>query len=81
MFSMKENILLFCLHIDVIDACFPFSFLSAITLIALALERVKSKIKLLTSKKSAEVLMSVAEGIHLQLQNAESHIQRDVYVF
>lgn len=54
---------------------------SAITLIALALERVKRKIKSLTSKKSAEVLMSVAEGIHLQLQNAESHIQRDVYVF
>ncbi|KAE9451933.1 hypothetical protein C3L33_16155, partial [Rhododendron williamsianum] len=51
---------------------------NAITLIALALERVKSKIKSLTSKKSAEVLMSVAEGIHLQLQNAESHIQRDV---
>ncbi|XP_058201939.1 meiosis-specific protein ASY3 isoform X2 [Rhododendron vialii] len=51
---------------------------NAITLITLALERVKSKIKSLTSKKSAEVLMSVAEGIHLQLQNAESHIQRDV---
>ncbi|PSR94687.1 Transmembrane protein like [Actinidia chinensis var. chinensis] len=51
---------------------------NAITLIALALERVKSKIKLVTSKKSAEVLMSVAEGIYLQLQNAESHIQKDV---
>lgn len=51
---------------------------NAITLIALAFERVKSKIKMLTSKKSAEVLTSVAEGIHLQLQNAESQIQRDV---
>jgi len=51
---------------------------NAITLIALAFERVKSKIKMSTSKKSAEVLTSVAEGIHLQLQNAESQIQRDV---
>ncbi|CAL5437692.1 unnamed protein product [Camellia sinensis] len=51
---------------------------NAITLFALALERVKSKIKLVTSKKSAEVLMPVAEGIHSQLQNAESQIQRDV---
>ena len=56
-------------------------WVSAITLIALALERVKSKIKLVTSKKSTEVMMSVAEGISLQLQNAESHIQKDVYVF
>ncbi|XP_052184219.1 meiosis-specific protein ASY3 isoform X2 [Diospyros lotus] len=50
----------------------------AITLIALALQRIKSKIKSVTIKKSAEVLTSAAEGIYLQLQSTESQIQSDV---
>lgn len=37
--------------------------------------------KSMTSKRSAEILTSVATEIHLQLQNAESQIQTDVYVF
>ncbi|KAA8542982.1 hypothetical protein F0562_021523 [Nyssa sinensis] len=51
---------------------------SAVALFSLALERVKNKMKSVTSKKSAEILISVAEGIHSQLQNAESQIQTDV---
>ncbi|KAK3026936.1 hypothetical protein RJ639_040342 [Escallonia herrerae] len=51
---------------------------SAVSLFALALERVKSKMKSRTSKISAEKLMSVSEDIHLQLQNAESQIQTNV---
>ncbi|XP_059644203.1 meiosis-specific protein ASY3 [Cornus florida] len=51
---------------------------SAIGLFAMALERVKLKMKSVTSKKSAEILMSVAEGIHSQLHNAESQIQTDL---
>ncbi|XAR58343.1 hypothetical protein NMG60_11026807 [Bertholletia excelsa] len=50
----------------------------AITLFVLALERVKSKIRLMTSKKSAEILSSIAEEIHFHMQHAESTIQRDV---
>ncbi|CAK9145293.1 unnamed protein product [Ilex paraguariensis] len=51
---------------------------SAVALFALGLERVKSKMKSVTSQKSAEILMSVAEGIHLQLQNTESQIQTNL---
>lgn len=32
------------------------------------------------SKRSAEILTSVAMEMQLQLQNAESQIQKDVYV-
>uniref|UniRef100_F6HZF6 Meiosis-specific protein ASY3-like coiled-coil domain-containing protein n=1 Tax=Vitis vinifera TaxID=29760 RepID=F6HZF6_VITVI len=31
-----------------------------------------------TSKRSSEIVMSVAEGIHLQLQNVQSQMQKDV---
>ncbi|KAK3022697.1 hypothetical protein RJ639_047613 [Escallonia herrerae] len=51
---------------------------SAVSPFALALEGVKSKMKSRTSKISAEILMSVSEDIHLQLQNAESQIQTNV---
>ncbi|KAL3519010.1 hypothetical protein ACH5RR_021599 [Cinchona calisaya] len=51
---------------------------SAVSLFALALERVKSKMKSVVRKRSAEILMSVAEGIHMQLQIAESEIQADI---
>ncbi|KAK4800086.1 hypothetical protein SAY86_025451 [Trapa natans] len=49
----------------------------AIEMLALALEKLKSKVKLLTSKKSSEILTSVAERIHAQLQSVESQIQTD----
>lgn len=33
---------------------------------------------LATKKKSSEILMTVSEGIHIQLQNAKTQIQTDV---
>lgn len=51
---------------------------SAIALIAMALDRVKTKMKSATSKKAAKILRSAAEGIHLQLQSAESQIKTDL---
>ncbi|CAI9104848.1 OLC1v1003624C1 [Oldenlandia corymbosa var. corymbosa] len=51
---------------------------SIVSLFALALERVKSNMKSMVKKKCAEILMSAAEGIQLQLQTAESQIQADM---
>ncbi|KAL8101148.1 hypothetical protein AgCh_033144 [Apium graveolens] len=50
----------------------------AVSLFAMVLERVKSKMKLAANKKSAEILTSVAMEMQLQLQNAELQIQKDV---
>ncbi|KAF8008229.1 hypothetical protein BT93_K2030 [Corymbia citriodora subsp. variegata] len=49
-----------------------------IGLLALALEKLKSKLKSVTRKKSAEILTSVTERIHVQLQTVESQIQSDM---
>ncbi|XP_030471521.1 meiosis-specific protein ASY3 isoform X1 [Syzygium oleosum] len=49
-----------------------------IGLLALALEKLKSKLKSLTRKKSAEILTSVTERIRVQLQTVESQIQSDM---
>ncbi|KAL3714508.1 hypothetical protein ACJRO7_006432 [Eucalyptus globulus] len=49
-----------------------------IGLLALALEKLKSKLKSVTTKKTAEILTSVNERIHLQLQTVESQIQSDM---
>lgn len=60
---------------------FKFVFFSrAVSLFAMVLERVKSKMKSVANKRSAEILTSVATELHLQLQSAESQIQTDVYV-
>ncbi|XP_050203711.1 meiosis-specific protein ASY3 isoform X2 [Mercurialis annua] len=48
------------------------------TLFALALEHFKNKMKTATRKKSSDILISVSEEIHLQMQNAASKVQRDV---
>ncbi|KAF4371730.1 hypothetical protein G4B88_030834 [Cannabis sativa] len=50
----------------------------ALELFALELQKLKSKIKSVTSKKSSEILMSVVEDIHLRLHNVESQIQTDM---
>ncbi|XP_024018169.1 meiosis-specific protein ASY3 [Morus notabilis] len=50
----------------------------AVEQFALELEKLKSKIKLATSKKSSEILMSVGQDVHLKLQNVESQIQTDM---
>ncbi|XP_062084832.1 meiosis-specific protein ASY3 [Humulus lupulus] len=50
----------------------------ALEMFALELQKLKSKIKSVTSKKSSEILMSVVEDIHLRLHNVESQIQTDM---
>ncbi|KAJ8565793.1 hypothetical protein K7X08_008369 [Anisodus acutangulus] len=51
---------------------------SAISLFAFSLEKVRSKLKSVSNQRSAEILKSVAEKIHMQLQNAEFQIQADM---
>ncbi|KAK4372385.1 hypothetical protein RND71_007769 [Anisodus tanguticus] len=41
-------------------------------------EKVRSKLKSVSNQRSAEILKSVAEKIHMQLQNAEFQIQADM---
>lgn len=50
-------------------------------LFVMALENFKKKMKSETRKKASDILMSVSEEIHLLLQNIESQIQTDLYVF
>lgn len=50
----------------------------AIQLFGLELQKLKSRMKSETAKRSSEIVMSVSDGIYLQLQNLESHIQTDV---
>lgn len=47
----------------------------------MALENFQKKMKMETRKKSSDILMSVSEEIHVQLQNIESQIQTDLYGF
>ncbi|XP_011040068.1 PREDICTED: uncharacterized protein LOC105136427 isoform X1 [Populus euphratica] len=49
-----------------------------ILLFVMALENFRKKMKLETRKKSSDILMSVSEKMHLQLQNIESQIQTDL---
>ncbi|KAL9239792.1 hypothetical protein vseg_014079 [Gypsophila vaccaria] len=49
-----------------------------ISLLGLALEKVKSKMVLATNRRCLDILMSAAEEIHSQLQDAESQIQTDL---
>ncbi|KAL0537154.1 hypothetical protein IC582_026124 [Cucumis melo] len=42
------------------------------------LEKLKSKILSISIEKSSKVLLSVAESIHLQLQNVQSQVQMDM---
>ncbi|RDX67746.1 Meiosis-specific protein ASY3, partial [Mucuna pruriens] len=53
-------------------------FVRAVELLALELGKIQSKLKSMTSQKSSEILKSVAEEIHLQLQNVHSQIQTDM---
>ncbi|KAF7804980.1 Meiosis-specific protein ASY3 [Senna tora] len=53
-------------------------FVRAMELFVLELGKVKSKLKSVTSQKSSEILISVAEEIHLQLQNVHFQIQTDM---
>lgn len=45
---------------------------------AVGLENFRKKMDAATKRKSSEILVSVSEGIHLQLQNIESQIQTDM---
>ncbi|KAG4401508.1 hypothetical protein GLYMA_02G007100v4 [Glycine max] len=53
-------------------------FVRAVELLALELGKLQSKLKSMTSQKSSEILKSVAEEIHLQLQNVHTQIQTDM---
>ncbi|XP_073144146.1 meiosis-specific protein ASY3 isoform X2 [Henckelia pumila] len=53
-------------------------FASAVALLTVALDRVQTKIKSMTEKRSAEILMEAADGIYLQLEHAESQMEKDV---
>ncbi|KZV22620.1 chaperone protein ClpD, chloroplastic [Dorcoceras hygrometricum] len=53
-------------------------FASAVALLTVALDRVQTKMKLMVEKRSAEILMEAADGIHLQLKHADSQITKDV---
>ncbi|KAK9095743.1 hypothetical protein Sjap_021240 [Stephania japonica] len=57
------------------------SLARAVSLFASALEKVRTKMKLLVIKKSVEVLESVAQETELQLQNVESQIATDIEKF
>lgn len=50
----------------------------AVELFALGLEKLKTKMKTATTRKSSEIFKSVAAEVHLQLQNVESQIQTDM---
>ncbi|KAG5078771.1 hypothetical protein JHK86_002836 [Glycine max] len=54
-------------------------FVRAVELLALELGKLQSKLKSMTSQKSSEILKSVAEEIHLQLQNVHTQIQTDIF--
>ncbi|KAJ6972714.1 cytospin-B-like isoform X3 [Populus alba x Populus x berolinensis] len=49
-----------------------------ILLFVMALENFRKKMKLETGKKSSDILKSVSEKMHLELQNIESQIQTDL---
>ncbi|KAF9688051.1 hypothetical protein SADUNF_Sadunf02G0156700 [Salix dunnii] len=49
-----------------------------IMLFAIALKNLKKKMTLETRKKSSDILMYVSEEMHLQLNNIESQIQKDL---
>ncbi|KAI9082506.1 hypothetical protein K1719_035375 [Acacia pycnantha] len=53
-------------------------FIRAVELFALELGKLKSKLKSVASKKSSEILISVAEDIKLQLKNVHSQIEEDI---
>ncbi|XP_050370017.1 meiosis-specific protein ASY3 [Argentina anserina] len=50
----------------------------AVELFALGLEKLKTKMKTATTRKSSEILTSVAAEVQLRLQNVESQIQTDM---
>ncbi|CAJ2628948.1 unnamed protein product [Trifolium pratense] len=53
-------------------------FVRAVELFALELAKLKNKLKFMTSQKSSEILKSVAEDIHFQLQDVHSQIETDL---
>lgn len=52
--------------------------LRAVALFTMAMVRVKTKLKSMSRRRSADILRAAVEEIFLQLQNAESLIKTDV---
>lgn len=67
---------------DVLTECLDESpedgLARVVSLLGLALEKVKTKMVSVTNKKCSEILVSAAEEIHSQLQNIDSQIQADL---
>lgn len=54
--------------------------LRAVALFAVALQNFEKKLKSAAKKKSSEIIASVSEEIHLELENVKSHIITEAYV-
>lgn len=52
--------------------------LRVVTLFAMALGHVKTKLKSISSRRSADILQAAVQEILLRLQNAESLTKKDV---
>lgn len=64
-------------------SCLKFDYLPclrAVALFAMALQNFEKKLKSAAEKKSSEIIASVSEEIHLELENVKSHIITEAYV-
>lgn len=50
----------------------------AVALFAVALNRLKTKLKSISTRRSSDILRAAVEEIFMQLKNAESQIQTDM---
>lgn len=76
-YSLMQNTTSF-LYSHSVCGSFFVSLVRAVELFALGLEKLKTKMKTATTRKSSEILKSVAAEVHLQLQTVESQIQTDM---
>ncbi|KAL2935103.1 Meiosis-specific protein ASY3 [Bienertia sinuspersici] len=63
---------------ECLDECPDDGLARVVSLLGMALQKVKNKMMLVTNKRCSEILVSAAEEIQSQLQNVESQIQTDL---
>lgn len=51
-----------------------------VSLLGLALEKIKNKMMSVTNRKCSEILVSAAKEIHSELRSVDSQIQTDLWV-